>query len=1208
MPDPTTTRPPAPDQGARDAISARTDATLFVDAGAGSGKTTKLVDRLLAVVDGTPGVAPVPLATVAAITFTEKAGAELRERLRRELERRLAAEPEAPTAAARRAALDDLDGAAIGTLHSFAQRILGEHPVEAGLPPRVEITDEIGSGVAFERRWRRWSDELFENPRYARTLLLLSAAGVADSTPAALARTFNANWDLVERHVDPDAPEPPRLEHRVDDLLARIEAACDMAGGCIDPSDKMVAHLAGLREWLEATRQADDEPATLEALMAVKVRAKLGRKTSWRHVDIDAVRDELARIDEAVADLRADVIDACAHHLGAAIRGFTLASAQARRASGALEFHDLLVLARLLLTDPTHGATVRTTLAQRYQRLLLDEFQDTDPIQVELAVRIAAADPGRDDGDGGGAPDWTDVAVAPGRLFVVGDPKQSIYRFRRADIAVYLRAKATLAGAGDRAVGLHANFRTVPGVVDVVNHVFARLMEEPPDDELFDPDTETTRPPYAPLTAVRPPGPSDGGPPVAVLGRTEHPYKTSAADVREAEAADVAATVARAVAEGWSVHDDDGWRPTRLGDVTILVPARTSLPYLEAALAAAGIPYRAEASSLVYATRAVRDLVLVARAVADPTDELRVVSALRTPLFGCGDDDLFRYRVERGGSWNYLAPRRATVPDDDPVALGLAALAGWHRDRPWRTPAALLDAIAHDRRALELAFTDGRPRDTWRRLRFVIDQARAWAEATSGDLRGYLEWVDQQTAEGARVAESVLPETDDDAVRIMTIHAAKGLEFPITIVSGLSSAPQTGHRPGDARFTGDGVAYNLGRRATTTAYEAWKPLDEQMDLDERIRLLYVATTRARDHLVVSLHRVARKSAPAPGRRTNAELLVEGLGASLDDLPDIGPAPDAGPTVVARPAPPAPLEPFAEWEAAHRAALAAASRATTVSATALTAEAQHDPVLPTDPEGPVSDATPDPAAPDAAAAAPDPAAPDAAAAGPGETGSGQLALDFGAPADPDLDRAADGTDGGLRKRPGDLDRPPWLKGRYGTAVGRAVHGVLQTVPLHADPTGPEVAAAVAAQAQAEAVPDRADLVAALVADALRSPVVQAAAIAPHWREIFVGVPVGERLLEGYVDLLYRGPDGLVVVDYKTAGTTDPAELDRRVEGYRLQGGAYALAVARATGEPVTEVVFCFLTPIGAVERSLLDLPAAVAEVEAQVSAGAELEVG
>ena len=180
----------------------------------------------------------------------------------------------------------------------------------------------------------------------------------------------------------------------------------------------------------------------------------------------------------------------------------------------------------------------------------------------------------------------------------------------------------------------------------------------------------------------------------------------------------------------------------------------------------------------------------------------------------------------------------------------------------------------------------------------MIDQARAWSEATGGSLRHYLHWVEQQTAEGSRVAESVLPETDDDAVRIMTIHAAKGLEFPITIVSGLSARPGGMRSPVEVHFPKDGgpVGYRMGKDVITEEFEAAVPIDEQMGYDERLRLLYVACTRACDHLVVSLHRVERKNPPAKNSsRTNAEILIARDGRrGSTALPDIGGEPEPRP--------------------------------------------------------------------------------------------------------------------------------------------------------------------------------------------------------------------------------------------------------------------------------------------------------------------------
>jgi ATP-dependent helicase/nuclease subunit A len=534
---------------------------------------------------------------------------------------------------------------------------------------------------------------------------------------------------------------------------------------------------------------------------------------------------------------------------------------------------------------------------------------------------------------------------------------------------------------------------------------------------------------------------------------------------------------------------------------------------------------------------------MVLRAVDDPTNELHTVAALRTPLLGCGDDDLFRFKVERSGRWDYTRDQPDTVADDDPVTIGLAYLRSLNERRYWDAPSELLDHIARDRRALELGFAEGRPRDVWRRLRFVIDQARAWSESTNGSVRQYLHWVQLQSSEGARISESVLPETDDDAVRIMTIHAAKGLEFPITIVSGMSTAPRRMAALAEVVFRGDrGVGYRFGKHVSTAEYEEQKPIDEQMDYHERMRLLYVACTRAQDHLVVSLHRAARATPPAAHLRTNAELLLDGMGSMVDEIPDAADVRDDEGTALEPPVvttPPAVL-PLAEWERERDAAIAGATRPTTIAATALTDEGGHDP-------------------------------------------AGELAA-------------------GLQKRPRDLDLPPWLKGRYGTSIGRAVHGTLQTVDLA---TAAGLDAAVAAQCEAEAIPDRAGEVRGLVVAALDSPSVREAAAHAHWREVYACTPIGERLLEGYVDLLYRGPDGLVVLDYKTAATDDPAELDRRLHGYRLQGASYALTVSAATGEPVVRVTFLFLTPSGPVERGLPDLDAAIDDVRALVAAGHEI---
>ena len=281
--------PAPPDDAARERIATDLDTTLFVEAGAGSGKTTALVARVVALVQS--GAAE--LANVAAITFTDKAAVELRDRLRRALEAAGGAEDEAGVRC--RAAVDQLDRAAIGTLHSFAQRILSEHPVEAGLPPKVEVLDEVSSGVEFERRWTTFRDALLADPLLERTILLLLACGVKPAAMRSLAEAFDDNWDLVAERVAATAPQPPPVRRSLDRSLADIDAVCAERDRCTKPgTDTLAGRLDEIADYSRSLRQLDDEVEMLEALdegaPSFKV-GKRGRRSDW---DLDLKRSSTA--------------------------------------------------------------------------------------------------------------------------------------------------------------------------------------------------------------------------------------------------------------------------------------------------------------------------------------------------------------------------------------------------------------------------------------------------------------------------------------------------------------------------------------------------------------------------------------------------------------------------------------------------------------------------------------------------------------------------------------------------------------------------------------------------------------------------------------------------------------------------------------------------------------------------------------------------
>ncbi len=384
------------DQVDRDLAVTAIDRTVVVDAGAGSGKTRILVDRICELVG-----AGKPIREIAAVTFTESAAAELRDRVRAELGR---THPHA---------VADLDAAAIGTLHAFARRILAEHPVEAGLPPVIEVLDEVGSAVRIDRWWSTVRSQMLADEDLADALRILMDAGVKVSSRSAwtpslekLALRLQADWDLVEdlladRDYQP-IPEPdlgPCVEI-LDDLAMQVTE-------CTDDADGLLVRLREVLAWGDALRSAEDIGDLLDVWRgAPSFKAgRAGRKANW--ADIGLVRDRIRDLEGL--DIMGPVLDGCLRRVLAYLAQQILQAAEERRREGQLLYHDLLVLARRVLRD---NADVRRQLQQRYPYVLLDEFQDTDPIQVELAVRIAA-------GAGGGARGLARVP-GPSRVVVRG--------------------------------------------------------------------------------------------------------------------------------------------------------------------------------------------------------------------------------------------------------------------------------------------------------------------------------------------------------------------------------------------------------------------------------------------------------------------------------------------------------------------------------------------------------------------------------------------------------------------------------------------------------------------------------------------------------------------------------------------------------------------------------------------------------------------
>ncbi len=1362
------------DEQSREAISRDLRRSFFVEAGAGTGKTTALVSRIVELVRS--GVSP---KDIAAITFTEKAAAELRERIRGELTSHARESRDSPRAGEQskegqsgdsprageqsgdtpaqnlfQAALEELDVAAIGTLHSFAQRILIEYAISAGLPPRVEVVDEISYDMEFAAAWDHFFEQLLDDPQTGRVLVYAFSLGLRESSLRAVARRMADNWDLVAEKVIRSAPPASPVELApsssvITSLVERMHELTYMARFCSDSSDKLAESLADLKIMAVSLAEAEGVEIFEHLRKLAEISTPRGRASNWALEEPSSSRadewydkrdiewhedwrdeapdesvgrafwperygndprkllqDELKCIKGDAWELLSATGRACASHLLERLADFTLRQVEERRSGGKLAFHDLLVLARDLLRDPD----VRSSLHGKYKVLLIDEFQDTDPIQVEMALLIASGDAVSGGAVAGGDSPVPDLAVSDlavsdlavsdltgweastfeGRLFCVGDPKQSIYRFRRADIAMYLRMAELL---GDRRrLTLSKNWRSAEEILDWVNHVFSRLMSEWGIFPSPTPEWNLVQPPYVALEAGRVAPPSDGGVSrVNLLDRSLPGEEVSAADLRDAEFADVAAFAKRAVAEQWPVsrRDAGGARPARYEDICVLIPKRHVLPHLTWAFDCAGVPFRLESSALVYGTQEVSALMSVLRAVNDPSDHFAVVTALRSPAFGFGDDELYEYRCSCRGAyraWDYLSRQ-----PEGPISDALGWMAELHSQIMWLSPGEILDRVIRDRRMLELSFFGGRYRDALRRLRFVADQARAYSDATGGSLRSYLYWVDAQMSEGRRTPEAIVPETDDDAVRVMTVHAAKGLEFPIAVVAGFSgktaavsslrspwllfdqrqgqeddegdgddeggggSAQGEGERGGSAGGEGrggsaggegsggsageegsggertpergfglDGVDYKLSDFLTSTNSQEALKREKEFEFHQFLRLLYVACTRARDYLAVSTFRATRSSSSWAKlntsqrlrKMTGAEMLAEAtkgfpatvFSADSADTADADAAVDAAPT------------PMPEWaksgDAATEGALHGAAEANKPAA------------------GEGEDGRP--------AAALVSSAPDgegalrrerwreqrevlwAKARRPATVAAGSvrsfLGDGGGAAADASPSVGAELPDAPDPSKEAEFDESQFLhRGRFGTSFGSAVHNTLAAIPF-VSPSGvsqrgggsaanlgvvdgalgvddAELRAAAERHAEEEGLPsNRVPDVIRRVGDALRSPAVSEARGSRHWREIYIGAEVEGVLLEGLMDLLYETSDGsYVVVDYKTDDATDPASLDARLDYYTPQLAAYALLVAEAAGSPVSSALILFLTPEGAVERQVPDLPAAVEKV-------------
>lgn len=1154
----------------REAVESR-ERVLVVEAGAGSGKTSVLVERIVSLVSS----GDAELRQVAAITFTEAAASELRERVRHALRARAG---DGPAGGPLERALGQVDEAVMGTIHSFCRRILVDHALEAGLPPGFEVLDEVAYELDTERRLAAFFEELAEDDAAAEWLALAKALapGIGPADLEAVVRgldgTFGREPETPALSSPPRAHDPSsavvgvaavekqvaeRAESSFRSLLDALREACATARACeVAGGDALLARLRRIEPVADQLRRASRWSRRLRLLSRLpSLRARsLGNAKNWPKEALAEVRARLAEAEESRAALVQAIGEEVAQALLLRCRRFVADAANGRRDEGCLGFDDLLVWTRALLQL---APAVRDAVAARYPYLFIDELQDTDPLQLEIAALLAGAGPVG--ADGAAAP-----SMPRAHLFVVGDPKQSIYRFRGADLRAYEEIRRRLAVSGP--LSLRSNFRSRPEVLEFVNAAFGELLR-----------------PYAvDLEAARPASEHPAFPAVWRLGDTLE-EGTKLVEVREREAEDVAVALERLLGrsggppvETW---DRDERRLRRLlpADVAILVPRRTGVRALAEALARHEIPYRLDSAALFLGEEEVRSVLWLARALEDPGDDVALLAALRSPVLACDDASLAEFAAA-GGRWSLDAEVPPTLPEDHRVVRALARLRELHRRRRVSDPVHVLVSLVESPEVAVLAARDERAAERFARLDYLLAEARAFFGAGGTSLTSFAAWFERKSRVELPTVRDEQPAAlggageEAGAVQVLTVHAAKGLEFAAVVLAGFGTIGR--RQPAVVRVLAPrhgagGIGLRLRKGLETAGFAELDDLEGEELRAEQRRLLYVAATRARDYLLVCAHRLP---APAGARDKGAP------GDELGDDP-LGEAPV-----------------LAEM-------LAAAERGGVVLEDLLTAVAPQESAP--SPEGASGEAlgpSSDAVASVAGESAPSPAYGGAPGGGPLARWRAERMALVGRSRVPRTVAVAELLDEETGRAP--------LESSEEARFGRAVHAVLEQVELVPPLRGEKAPRGLAELAEREAarrgLAGRGAEVARLARSVLGAEVVErAAAAARRWRELPVTALVelsgeagwGEEAsggplevgVEGIVDLCFEEEGELVVVEYKIRrGDTSAAGSTRRLRRRdRLQGGLYALLLAAASSRPVGEVVFVVASHDAFAEQLVLE---------------------
>lgn len=811
-----------------------------VTAGAGAGKTTCLVRAYVNLLAGAEGRPPLRPERIAAITFTEKAAGEMRSRIQRELAQRARAKEPGRDWEGLLAAVE---WAPISTIHSFCAALLREHGTHLGLDPDFAVLDEREFGEllaeAVAELWRAGLQE--GDPALARVLAHHDLAGLTDllmRLHAGLATQGVSADQARQATAQVHAEALAEGASLIDELEGLVETlAQGQADGSIKASAKFSVKVKQIIEEWDNTKLLLAESESRGAAAAALAGLFSNNWGKNYNVVRQAARDILEQIIDldslpAASALAEDLL-ALASRLAEAVE-----REMARRA--ALSFDHLLLLALRLLRE--HPA-VLAELRRRYRGLLVDEFQDVNPVQGRLVMLLS----GLEEPPGGEARPAVTGEEAP-RLLLVGDRKQSIYAFRGADVGVFAGAREIFAGGAGELAALPENFRSNANLVDFFNNLFEQILSPPAAPGEF-PELDLA---FAGEDRQTPARPEAEAPAIQILDcRGLAAEESPLAAWREAEALALADHLAALIASG-----------TPPGRMAMLFRKLTQVGVYEQALSRAGVPYYTVRGRGFYACREVADLELALRAVLEPGDDLALAGLLRSPLVGLSDEALLALCFDDEGRFRPLGRAVASGeplpewlgPEQGQRLEGARGLLGLLRPLARRLgPAELLECLVESRDLLPLWHATAGGEQRAANLRKLIEGARQPGQG--GSVEDFARRLGELVASPPEDPQAPLLGEEAPVVRLMTVHQAKGLEFPVVVLPDLASPirdrDDLGLGPGGVLAAAP-WSPEQGKRLASPVRKRVKARARAVEQAEAARLFYVACTRARERLIFCL--------------------------------------------------------------------------------------------------------------------------------------------------------------------------------------------------------------------------------------------------------------------------------------------------------------------------------------------------------------------